>query len=390
MPEGWYHAQGDPPDTNRFWNGEEWVGDPVSTGPDEDFREPERRGAGPTSDDPFPFPDWAVAPVPVPPAIKPDLGDTTTAPVAAEAVETGEVVVPPAVAMKHVAQGEADQRRRGLKVGLVVLALLAAAGGIGWSIAWLANSPNATATGAASETDGSNVASAAATDSGDPAVASEGVDSGDDAGPASPTADPADSGDTANRRDNTGEFVVPETPDNPSGAAQYTVMAGNKAYMRGWYPTAELAQGAVADAAVIMGGPENVVDETQIDPRVEIQPETYAVYFENYVLFESDSAEVAPDFYEFLGYPLFFMMNNADATVTVVAYTDAQGPSDYNLELATRRAEAVRDFWLANGGNAEQIILDPRGEEGADADADEAEAQLDRRVELVVSGFLPG
>lgn len=25
---GWYHAQGDPPNTNRWWNGNQWVGDP--------------------------------------------------------------------------------------------------------------------------------------------------------------------------------------------------------------------------------------------------------------------------------------------------------------------------------------------------------------------------
>ena len=124
-------------------------------------------------------------------------------------------------------------------------------------------------------------------------------------------------------------------------------MADNTAIMRGWYPTAELAEGAVNDAAEIMGGRENVVDETVIDPRAEISPDTYTVYFEDYILFESDSAEVAPDFHEFLGYPLFFMQNNADATVTVVARTDARGPSDYNLALSTRRAEAVRDFWLA-------------------------------------------
>jgi len=45
---------------------------------------------------------------------------------------------------------------------------------------------------------------------------------------------------------------------------------------------------------------------------------------------------------------------------------------------------------LANGGNAEQIILDPRGEEEADDDADDEQAALDRRVELRVSGFLAG
>lgn len=30
QPPGWYHAQGDPPGTNRWWDGAQWVGGPVA------------------------------------------------------------------------------------------------------------------------------------------------------------------------------------------------------------------------------------------------------------------------------------------------------------------------------------------------------------------------
>ena len=30
IPEGWYHADGDPPGTQRYWDGSEWVGVPVT------------------------------------------------------------------------------------------------------------------------------------------------------------------------------------------------------------------------------------------------------------------------------------------------------------------------------------------------------------------------
>ena len=30
---GWYHAEGDPPGTQRFWNGGQWVGDPIASQP---------------------------------------------------------------------------------------------------------------------------------------------------------------------------------------------------------------------------------------------------------------------------------------------------------------------------------------------------------------------
>ncbi len=295
--------------------------------------------------------------------------------------------------MNGPGHGPDSTPRRGIgTVGLaaLALALLVVAGGVGWTIAMLTDSSDEITAGS----DVSDNSTQDDTVEDEAALEVEGGSGSDDDAegddsaspttePASPTTAPASSAESE-------PFVVPDTPDNPSGAAQYSVMADNKAIMRGWYPTAELAQGAVEDAAVIMGGMENVVDETQIDPRVEIRPDTYAVYFEDYIIFETDSAEVAPDFYEFLGYPLFFMMNNADATVTVVARTDATGPADYNMALATRRAEAVRDFWLANGANPDQIFLDPRGEEEAKEGADPEQAQLDRRAELIVSGFLSG
>jgi outer membrane protein OmpA-like peptidoglycan-associated protein len=270
----------------------------------------------------------------------------------------------------------------------LALVLLVVAGGVGWTIAMFTDSSDEITAGSdVSDDSTQDAAEDEATVEVEGGSGSDGEAEGDEptptTEPASPTTAPAASAESE-------PFVVPETPDNPSGAAQYSVMADNKAIMRGWYPTAELAQGAVDDAAVIMGGIENVVDETQIDPRAEIRPDTYAVYFEDYILFETDSAEVAPDFYEFLGYPLFFMMNNAEATVTVVARTDARGPADYNMALATRRAEAVRDFWLDNGANPDQIFLEPRGEEEAEEGADPEQAQLDRRAELIVSGFLSG
>lgn len=30
QPAGWYHADGDPPGTQRWWDGNQWVGGPVA------------------------------------------------------------------------------------------------------------------------------------------------------------------------------------------------------------------------------------------------------------------------------------------------------------------------------------------------------------------------
>lgn len=32
QPAGWYHAQGDPPNTHRYWDGAQWVGGPQAIG----------------------------------------------------------------------------------------------------------------------------------------------------------------------------------------------------------------------------------------------------------------------------------------------------------------------------------------------------------------------
>lgn len=300
--------------------------------------------------------------------------------------------MPPAVSADARRAGTAPPPRRGgrwLLVFLGLLALTAVATGVGW---FIGNQNISTTT--SNEVAGSS-------GEGDPGDATAGgaadgsaAETGDTGGePASPTTEvTVATSETTETTGTTlsGPFVVPETPDNPSGAARYAVVSGTTAIMRGWYPTAETAQQAVADAARVMGGMQNVRDETQIDPRADVQPDRFAIYFENHILFETDSAEITPGFYELLAFPLVFMMTSPQAEVTVVARTDASGPVDYNLELATRRAEAVRDYWLANGGNAEQIVLDPRGEEGARDDATDEEAALDRRVELQVSGFLGG
>ncbi|HEX7096580.1 MAG TPA: RDD family protein [Acidimicrobiales bacterium] len=38
VPPGWYHAEGDPPGTQRFWDGRQWVGGPVPVQPPPGYR----------------------------------------------------------------------------------------------------------------------------------------------------------------------------------------------------------------------------------------------------------------------------------------------------------------------------------------------------------------
>jgi outer membrane protein OmpA-like peptidoglycan-associated protein len=184
-------------------------------------------------------------------------------------------------------------------------------------------------------------------------------------------------------------FTMPVTPDNPEGAPQYAVFTGGTVYLRGFYPSREIADHALT-AAIAVIGQGFVVDEMQIDPAAPVDANYFPVYIQDYVLFEFGSADLAPDFIPILDLALIFLSQNPQATLTVVARTDAVGTPEFNVELSRQRAQAVIDYWLGNGISPNQVIADPRGEEGATPEADEQTAAFDRRVEMIVSGLLSG
>src|SRR5699024_9121617 len=79
--------------------------------------------------------------------------------------------------------------------------------------------------------------------------------------------------------------------------------------------------------------------------------------------------------------------HHADALVTVEGFTDPAGPAAYNKRLGRQRAEAVRDYLVGQGMNADQLRAVSYGEDvnrqveaGAAGDAGSA----NRRVTLVV------
>lgn len=80
--------------------------------------------------------------------------------------------------------------------------------------------------------------------------------------------------------------------------------------------------------------------------------------------------------------------NYPQAIITVEGFTDSSGGSAYNLRLGRKRAEAVRDYLVSNGGmQAEQIHTVSYGKaanrqviKGKTGD----EGEVNRRVSLVV------
>ena len=68
--------------------------------------------------------------------------------------------------------------------------------------------------------------------------------------------------------------------------------------------------------------------------------------------------------------------------VTVVGYTDAGGTTEENQTISRVRAEAVRNYLIAQGVAADRLIVDARGEDSASGSS--AVAGLERRVEFEV------
>ncbi|MEL6982914.1 MAG: OmpA family protein, partial [Actinomycetota bacterium] len=166
------------------------------------------------------------------------------------------------------------------------------------------------------------------------------------------------------------------------------VFRDGKVYLSGAVPSEEVGAAIVAKAEAVVG-PGNVINEYTIDPTTTIQPGSSAPLFvEDVVLFEFNSVEVASPFLPILDLGTLLLRQNPQASITVVTRTDAVGSAEVNLEVARQRAQAVVNYWLGQGVNADQIIADPRGEEGASEEDDPETAALQRRAEFIITGLL--
>lgn len=103
------------------------------------------------------------------------------------------------------------------------------------------------------------------------------------------------------------------------------------------------------------------------------------------VLFEFNRADLKPGAMRSL-YPLVtFLKENPTRTVSIEGHTDSVGSQSYNLELSARRADAVRDFLMAQGVEAGRINTVGYGKAYPVASNDtEAGRQQNRRVEVVM------
>ncbi|MFC7331776.1 OmpA family protein [Rhodocista pekingensis] len=80
------------------------------------------------------------------------------------------------------------------------------------------------------------------------------------------------------------------------------------------------------------------------------------------VFFDWDKATLTPDAEKVLQSVAADARTGGIAALQVTGHADTSGPADYNQRLSMRRAEAVRDYLIAQGIPAGEIAIEGRGE----------------------------
>lgn len=103
------------------------------------------------------------------------------------------------------------------------------------------------------------------------------------------------------------------------------------------------------------------------------------------VEFYADSDIVTPKGRETLNAVLPLLRGTSMTRLEIAGHTDAVGPKEYNLALSQRRADAVKNYFLAQGVAEQSLVAQGYGSSLPIADNATAEGrQRNRRTEVIV------
>lgn len=146
--------------------------------------------------------------------------------------------------------------------------------------------------------------------------------------------------------------------------------------------------GAAAGAAI-----GNRLDQQEAELRQQLGPDTsirntgdrLIVTMPQDILFATDSAELRPGLLPDLRDVGQSLLTYSDTTAQVIGHTDSDGDAGYNLDLSTRRAQAVARVISGEGVPFNRLQVIGRGEDQPIASnlTPEGKAQ-NRRVEIII------
>ena len=86
-------------------------------------------------------------------------------------------------------------------------------------------------------------------------------------------------------------------------------------------------------------------------------PEMRTIYF------DYDRSEIRPDMLAEIEHNLRYLLDHPEDKVFIEGHCDENGTNEYNFSLGWRRANAVKDYYVSNGIDANRIGVVSRGEE---------------------------
>lgn len=109
-----------------------------------------------------------------------------------------------------------------------------------------------------------------------------------------------------------------------------------------------------------------------------------SVLAERVIYFDFDSSNVEGEYIELVKHHGKYLALNADTNIRLEGHTDERGTREYNVALADRRAQAVKQLLMFQGASSNQITIISYGEEKPAVQGHDDEAwRLNRRAELV-------
>lgn len=101
------------------------------------------------------------------------------------------------------------------------------------------------------------------------------------------------------------------------------------------------------------------------------------------IYFDYDKAEIRSENIAFLKKIIRVVDGHSDLRIKVTGHTDGDGSDAYNEDLSKKRAQALIDFFIANGLSRDRIVLDFKGEkQPVDNNATPEGKQRNRRVDF--------
>lgn len=102
------------------------------------------------------------------------------------------------------------------------------------------------------------------------------------------------------------------------------------------------------------------------------------------VLFQFDSAAIAPSQRDTLESAATYLKNNPSANLVLEGHCDWRGTQEYNLALGDRRAKSASDYLMTLGIQDNRLKTLSQGDLQATEGASSAQMAQDRKVELLI------